>query len=79
VLFNVLVDAFSDLLVGLALGLGCFDDEGLGDFASSFIGDLNNGTVVDERMGEKMSFELSWCDLVALVEYVSGCEKALGQ
>ena len=70
VLFDVLVDAFSDLLVGLALGSGCFDNEGLGDFASSVIRDLNNGTVVDERMGEKMSFKLSWCDLVALVEYV---------
>ena len=56
--------------VGLALGFGCFDNEGLGDFASSVIRDLNNGTVVDERMGEKMSFKLSWCDLVALVEYV---------
>lgn len=70
VLFDVLVDAFCDLLVGLALGFGCFDNEGLGDFASSVIRDLNNGTVVDERMGEKMSFKLSWCDLVALVEYV---------
>jgi hypothetical protein len=72
VLFDVLVDAFCDLLVGLALGLGCFDDEGLGDFASSVIRDLNDGTVVDKRVAEKMCFELSWCDLVALVKYVSG-------
>jgi hypothetical protein len=66
VFLDMFVNALCNLLVRLALCLGCLDDKSLGDFASASVGDLDNSAVVNKGMAKEMSFELCWSDLMAL-------------
>lgn len=45
VLLHVLADGFSNVLVRDGAGLGCLDDEGLGNLSCSLVGDLDDGAV----------------------------------
>lgn len=45
---------------------GGLDDESFGDFSRALVGYLDDGAVVDGRVGEEVGFELGGGDLVAL-------------
>lgn len=67
-LLNVLLDfPREDPIVLLQANRGRLDDKCLGDFAAFLVGDLDNGTVGDGRVSEKMGLEFCGSDLVTLI------------
>ena len=42
---------------------GRLDDESFGNFSSGIVRDWNDGCVANNRMGQKVSFKLSRCNL----------------
>jgi hypothetical protein len=64
VVLNVLLDRFGSLCVRASRrGL---DDNSLGNFAGCIVGNGDDGTVCDGRVGEEVSLELGGCDLQPL-------------
>lgn len=61
---NVLLDRFGSLFVR-ASGRG-LDDNSLGNFAGGIVGNSDDGTVCDGRVGEEVRLELGGCDLQSL-------------
>lgn len=66
VVLDVLGNCLRHMVLGMGRGMGAPDDVGLGDFASAVVGDLDDGAVGDELVGEEVGLELSGGDLVAL-------------
>ena len=76
VVFDVLVDILRYLLIRLMGRIIGFDDKSFRDFAGAIMRDLDDCTVGDVMVIEKMGFQLCRCDLVALW-YISEAKRGM--
>lgn len=67
VLFHVKMNRLHGFVIGLLSRFERFDDKGFGEFASTWVWDLDDCTVGNKRVGEEVRFQLGGSDLVTLV------------
>lgn len=66
----MLADRTGNYFVWLLATFSGLDDVRLWYFASPVVWYLDHSAIRDIWMGQKMSFELCWCDLVALFSFL---------